>query len=70
MLSCNTCGARIIWLCLYKFGARDSWLNNWEHRGEDMYCPQALLKIPGSGTTFFFPLRTTLLHTVKTARGL
>ena len=48
-------------MCLYKFGARDSWLNNWEHRGEDMYCPRALLKIPESGTTFFFPLRTPLL---------
>ena len=48
-------------MCLYKFGARDSWLNNWEHRGEDMYGPRALLKIPGSGTTlFFFPLRTPL----------
>ena len=43
-------------MCLHKFGARDSWLNNWEHRGEDMYYPypRALLKIPGSGTTFFF----------------
>ena len=30
--------------------------------GEDMYCPWALLKIPGSGTTFFsFPLRTPLV---------
>ena len=49
-------------MCLYKFGARDSWLNNWEHRGEDMYCLRALLKIPGSGTTlFFFPLRTPLV---------
>ena len=45
-------------VCLYKFRARDSGLNNWEHRGEDMYCPRALLKIPGSGTTFFFALRT------------
>ena len=41
-------------MCLHKFGARDSWLNNWEHWGEDMYCPRALLKILGSGTTFFF----------------
>ena len=46
-------------MCLYKFGARDSWLNNWEHRGEDMYCPRALLKLPGSGTTFFFPVKDT-----------
>ena len=52
-------------MCLYKFGTRDSWLNNWEHRGEDMYCPRALLKIPGSGTTFFFPLRTALLKAVR-----
>ena len=41
-------------MCLHKFGAGDSWLNSWEHRGEDMYCPRALLKILGSGTTFFF----------------
>ena len=41
-------------MCLYKFGARDSGLNNWEHRGEGMYCPRALLKAPGFGTTFFF----------------
>ena len=46
-------------MCLYKFGARDSWLNNWEHRGEDMYCPRALLKLLGSGTTFFFPVKDT-----------
>ena len=48
-------------MCRDQFGARDSWLNNWEHRGEDMYCPRALLKLPGSGTTFFFfALRTAL----------
>jgi hypothetical protein len=29
-------------------------LNNWEHRGEDMYCPRALLKLPRSGRDFFF----------------
>ena len=45
---------------LAKIMAMDSWLNNWEHWGEDMYCPRALLKIPGSGTTFFFALRTAL----------
>ena len=47
-------------MCLYEFGARDSWLNNWDHRGEEMYCPRALLELLGSGTTFFFPLRTPL----------
>ena len=54
-------------MCLHKFGARDSWLNNWEHWGEDMYCPRALLKIPGSGTTFFFffALRTALVGSDK-----
>ena len=41
-------------MCLYKFGARDSWLKSWEHWGEGMYCPRALLKILGFGTTFFF----------------
>ena len=41
-------------MCLQKFWARDSWLNNWVHLGEDMYCPRALLKNLGSGTTFFF----------------
>ena len=40
-------------VCLHKFGAMDSWLNNWEHRGEEMYYLRALLKLPGSGTTFF-----------------
>ena len=39
---------------LVQIWARDSGLNNWEHRGEGMYCPRALLKIPGCGTTFFF----------------
>ena len=38
---------------LIQIWARDSRLNNWEHRGEGMYCPRALLKILGSGTTFF-----------------
>ena len=47
-------------MCLHKFGARDSWLNCWEHRGEEMYCPRALLKIPRSGTTFFFAIWTAL----------
>ena len=41
-------------MCRDQFGARDSWLNNWEHRGEDMYCPRALLKLPRSGRDFFF----------------
>ena len=45
---------------LIQIWARDSELNNWEHRGEGMYCPRALLKIPGTGTTFFFALRTPL----------
>ena len=40
-------------MCRDQFGARDSWLHNWEHRGEDMYCPRALLKLPGFGKTFF-----------------
>ena len=39
---------------LIQIWARDSGLNNWEHRGEGMYCPRALLKIPSSGATFFF----------------
>ena len=46
---------------LIQIWARDLGLNNWEHRGEGMYCPRALLKIPGSGTTFVFALRTPLL---------
>ena len=46
-------------VCLHKFGARDSWLNHWEHRGGDMYRPRALLKLPGSGTTFFSPVKDT-----------
>ena len=29
-------------------------MNNWEHRGEDMYCPRALLKLPRTGRVFFF----------------
>ena len=45
---------------LHKFWVRDSWLNSWEHLGEDMYYPRALLKISGFGTTFFFALRTAL----------
>ena len=50
-------------VCRDQFGARDSWLNNWEHRGEDMYCPRALLKLPRSGRDFFFfALRTALLQ--------
>ena len=50
-------------VCLYKFGDRDSWLNNWEHRGEDMYCPRVLLKIPRSGTIFFSVKDTPALGT-------
>ena len=41
-------------MCRDQFGARDSWLNNWEHRGEDMHCPRALLKLPRTGRDFFF----------------
>ena len=29
---------------------------------QDMYCPRALLKLPRSGRTFFFALRTALQH--------
>ena len=47
-------------VCRDQFGARDSWLNNLEHWSEDMYCPRALLKFPGSRTTFFYALRTAL----------
>ena len=40
-------------------------MNNWEHRGEDMYCPRALLKLPRTGRDFFFlALRTALTPTM------
>ena len=45
---------------LVQISARDSGLNNWEDRGEGMYCPRALLKIPSSGT-ILFALRTPLV---------
>ena len=51
-------------MCLYKFGARNSGLNNWERRGEGMYCTRALLEIPRSGTSFFL-LRTPLLLALR-----
>ena len=47
-------------MSLHKIGARDSWFNSWEHQGEDIYCPRALFKILGCGTTFFFAFKTAL----------
>ena len=46
-------------MCLHKFLARDSWLNSWEHLGEDMLSAGSFEKTM-FWNNFFFPLRTAL----------
>ena len=41
-------------VCLHKFRTRHSWLNSWEHRGEDMYMPPTMIGLKPEAIVFAF----------------